>query len=362
LPRVTRGQDLGGVEAVAPLKQSDAGGSGSFLVRANDGECYWCKTLNNLQNEPRVPTNEQLVARLGVLIGAPVCQPELVYIPEALVGWEIRPGSGRLLEEGWAHGSRAVDLAVETRDISMNRAADDNARRQAGIFALHDWCGGSDSQWLMAGPESEFHSHDHGHYFPGGPAWTTATLQSAAETSYALAAPSDGLDAAELELSMGTASSSVAGATPLGRPAFPSQRVLAGREPQLFIRTQPRLLWEGRPAWGALPSPNSAPETLLGAENGSERRVVVRVPVPVPGTRSSRRSRAYDLPVTRERRRPRDQHLAALTGYRVDDGKGERRSHKGEKRTARRHQHRDLLPHRNLLPLVKELFGPFVKT
>jgi hypothetical protein len=55
--------------------QSQGGGSGSFLIRANDGERYWCKTLNNLQNEPRVPANEQLVARLGLLIGAPCARP-----------------------------------------------------------------------------------------------------------------------------------------------------------------------------------------------------------------------------------------------------------------------------------------------
>jgi hypothetical protein len=198
LPRVRR-EPQGGVEAVAPLQPSSAGSSGSFLIRADDGNRYWCKSLNNLQNEPRVPVNEQLVARLGLLIGAPVCRPELVYIPAALVGWEIRPGSGRLLEEGWAHGSQAVDLVVETRDISANRGADDNRRRQAGIYALHDWCGGSDSQWLMAGPESEFHSHDHGHYFPGGPAWTIASLQGAAGTSYAIPTPPAGLDATELQ-------------------------------------------------------------------------------------------------------------------------------------------------------------------
>jgi hypothetical protein len=68
------------------------------------------------------------------------------------------------LEEGWAHGSRAIDLVIETRDISLSRTTDDNARRQAGLYALHDWCCGQDAQWLMAGPESEFHSHDHGFY------------------------------------------------------------------------------------------------------------------------------------------------------------------------------------------------------
>lgn len=139
------------------------------------------------------------MARLGLVIGAPVCEPQLVRIEGALVGWEFRPGSGRLLEEGWAHGSLAVAPAVETRDVTQNRATDDNARRQAGVYALHDWCAGADGQWLMVGSESEFYSHDHGHYFPDGPPWTIPGLQQAASSSYALAASPHGLDARELE-------------------------------------------------------------------------------------------------------------------------------------------------------------------
>lgn len=129
-----------------------------------------------------VPVNEQLAGRLGMLIGAPVCEPQLVRIPSDLIGWEIRPGTGRLLEEGWVHGSLAVEPVVETRDLS-SRSTDDNPRRHAGIYALHDWLGGSDAQWLAAGPESIFYSHDHGHYFPGGPAWTSASLGQAANAA-----------------------------------------------------------------------------------------------------------------------------------------------------------------------------------
>jgi hypothetical protein len=194
LPKVIR-HEPAGVTAVTPLVKSTAGGSGSFLALADDGSRYWCKTLNNCQHE-RVPTNEQVVARLGLLIGAPVCWPELVRIPAALVGWEFRPG--RVLEEGWAHGSLAVQPAVEAHDL-MNRALDDNARRHAGVYALFDWLGGSDPQWLTVGTDLEYHSHDHGHYFPGGPAWTTGSLQQEAATPFVLGQPTTGLDASELE-------------------------------------------------------------------------------------------------------------------------------------------------------------------
>jgi hypothetical protein len=147
--------------------RSTSGPSSSSSSASRFDLRYWCKTLNNLQ-DPRVPVNEQIVARLGLLIGAPVCVPKLVYMPPPLVGWEFRAGQGRLIEEGWAHGSRAVHHTVETHDLA-SRAKNDNARRHVGIYALYDWCGGSDPQWLRAGAEEEYHSHDHGHYFPGGP-------------------------------------------------------------------------------------------------------------------------------------------------------------------------------------------------
>jgi hypothetical protein len=196
LSRVTLAEHPEGVTAVAPLRRSTGGTSGAFLIRADDGRRYWCKTLNNLQG-PRVPANEQLAGRLGSLIGAPVCEPSLVRIPHALAGWEFKEGTGRRLEPGWAHGSVAVDPAVETRDLA-SRGANENARRHAGIYALHDWLGGSDAQWLMVGGDNAFYSHDHGHYFPNGPAWTTSSLQQAAASAFPLGFPSTGLDPAEL--------------------------------------------------------------------------------------------------------------------------------------------------------------------
>jgi hypothetical protein len=190
-----RVQNPPGVSAVTPLKQSTAGGSGSFLVLADDGERYWCKVLNNPQS-PRVPANEQIVARLGTLIGAPVCRPELVRIGGALVGWEYRPG--RTLEESWAHGSHAVDLALETHSLD-ERSSDDNTRRHAGVYALFDWVGGSDPQWLTRGTDREYFSHDHGHYFPSGPDWTPASLAAVGTAPIQLGVDPSGLSAAELE-------------------------------------------------------------------------------------------------------------------------------------------------------------------
>src|SRR5206468_3400203 len=100
---IRRGEDIEGVSAVMPLRESTAGGSGSFLVLADDGRRYWCKSLNNFQG-PRIPVTEQIVGRLAGLIGAPACGVVLVKL-DALAGWEFRPGAGRVVEPGWAHGS-----------------------------------------------------------------------------------------------------------------------------------------------------------------------------------------------------------------------------------------------------------------
>jgi hypothetical protein len=192
---IVRTDDPVGVTAVAALQQSTAGGSGSFLVLADDGNRYWCKALNNPQGQ-RVPINEQIVARLGLLIGAPVCIPELVLIPPALTGWEYRPGIA--LVEGWVNGSLALEPVVETRTL-QDRSSDDNARRHAGIYALFDWVGGPDPQWLVRGPESEYFSHDHGGYFPNDGNWDAAVLQAAVATPFETGVPPAGLDGQELE-------------------------------------------------------------------------------------------------------------------------------------------------------------------
>jgi len=178
-----------------PLRASSAGGSGSFLVLADDGRRYWCKSLNNFQG-PRISVTEQIVGRLAALIEAPACEVALVRL-DAVAGWEFRPGSGRLVEAGWAHGSVAVDPAVETRSLE-HRTENDNRRRHCGIYALCDWLAGSDVQWLYGVAEDNaYYSHDHGYYL-AGPDWTPATLTAGRDAPYALSIPPDHLDAAEV--------------------------------------------------------------------------------------------------------------------------------------------------------------------
>jgi hypothetical protein len=186
---------LPAVQAVAPLQQSSQGGSGSFLIRADDNRRYWCKALNNTQDAPLVPVNEQIVARLGAVVGIAVCEVRLIEIPAAFAGWEFRPG--RTLQPGYAHGSLAVEGAVEMHQLD-HRADDENAARHAGFFALYDWLGGQDPQWLYAPAEgNRYYSHDHGHYL-FGPAWTPASLAQHAADPVQLQQPTASLSAPEI--------------------------------------------------------------------------------------------------------------------------------------------------------------------
>lgn len=179
------------------LGTSPKGGSGSFPVRDEQGQVWFVKPLNNRQGG-RVIVSEQIVAGAGRLIGAPVCETTVVELTDDLAGFEFV--SGLFVEPGLAHGSASVSSVVEASGAPDHRYRDDNRRRHAGLFALYDWCYGSDEQWLYRETaDREIHSHDHGHYFPGSTAWTTNELTNHVDDPHMPTGwSSDGLDSAEL--------------------------------------------------------------------------------------------------------------------------------------------------------------------
>ena len=169
---------LGGQrKALAPLRLKAVidptpgdGGSAPILMLAEDGTQWWVKLLNNAQS-PMVLVNEQIVAGCGSLIGASTCEVAIVEVPDTLAG----PSRGVQIKAGLAHGSRDVPSVIN-RTLLLDRARDDNARRHVGMYALHDWCWGFDVQWLYAQKDDhKIYSHDHGHFFPGGPPWNSDT-------------------------------------------------------------------------------------------------------------------------------------------------------------------------------------------
>lgn len=183
-------QSRADVSLTAPLGDSSIGGSGSFLALAEDGQRYWVKPLNNYQGE-RVPITEQIIGRVGAIIDVPTCRVRTVRIGSDLAGWRFR--ADREISPGIAHGSLHVEDCVETRALEF-RAHDDNRHRHCAILALHDWCWGSDAQWLRVERDHErYYSHDHGWYLlPDGPHWTATELERVVDEPHDLA--DSGLD------------------------------------------------------------------------------------------------------------------------------------------------------------------------
>jgi hypothetical protein len=78
-------------------------------------------------------------------------------------------------------------------------AGGDATVAKLALHALCDWLAGGDVQWLYCvSEENAYYSHDHGFYLTG-PAWTSSSLAAARDTPFALSAPTERLDGAELE-------------------------------------------------------------------------------------------------------------------------------------------------------------------
>lgn len=182
---------------------SPSGGtwSGPFRAVASDSRQYFVKGLDTCPpgQEASVAT-EHVVARVGRLIGAPMCETSLIRIPDALAGYPVTPTA--TLSAGLAHASLALARADEQRPSLAARAQDDNSRRHVGVYALFDWCCGTDAQWLYdLDNDRAVYSHDHGLYFPptsaGG--WTEAELTASLDADCGLPDTPDGLSKQAIE-------------------------------------------------------------------------------------------------------------------------------------------------------------------
>lgn len=190
------------LSVVATVSPSGGTWSGPFRVIGSDGNDWFVKSLQTCPpGQEASIAIEHIVARVGGLIGAPMCDTSLIRIPPEIAGWEPRPGVA--LTEGWAHGSRALEHADERGRPSLDaRRQDDNARRHVGIYALFDWCFGCDQQWLYdIDSDRTIYSHDHGLYLPplGTGYWTAADLVTVVDKPNPLPDPPQGLNNAEIE-------------------------------------------------------------------------------------------------------------------------------------------------------------------
>jgi|SRR5215475_8309572 len=192
-----------GSPSFAFVSSAGSSWSGPIRVIGSDQNEYFVKCLeacpDDLQRKSLVI--EQVVAEVGKLIGAPVCETSLIRVPEELAGLRVR--SGMSLATGLARASRALDRADEYGRPSLYaRHRDDNRRRHVGIYALFDWCMGSDQQWLYDLDEDRtIYSHDHGLYLPptGFGFYTIDALKAEVSSPSTLPDAPSGLDAGAIE-------------------------------------------------------------------------------------------------------------------------------------------------------------------
>ncbi|MBD1862334.1 MULTISPECIES: HipA family kinase [Trichocoleus] len=120
--------------------------------------------------------NDQIVARLGVAMGAPVGEPKIVEISPDLL--ELYPQYD-FLKPGTAHATRFISNCSDDREPIQFAQHTDNRARFALLSVLFGWVYSQDKQFLYQKHYPNLvYSVDHGHFFPNGPQWTIANLRT----------------------------------------------------------------------------------------------------------------------------------------------------------------------------------------
>lgn len=139
------------------------------ILACDDGREYMVKG----QNAGRQIVNEQIVARLGLLLGAPIPETKIVEIPDELIKLEKNLAH---ITAGTAHGSLYLrDTYFDRCLIATSEPV--NRPRLALLAVLYGWVGENDRQYLFTNnPPRLIYSIDHGHFFPNSPNWTANDL------------------------------------------------------------------------------------------------------------------------------------------------------------------------------------------
>lgn len=142
------------------------------LMKCADKQTYMVKG----RQAGRQVINDQIVARLGMAIGAPVGQPKLIDIPAELI--DIEPNLSHIAS-GIAHGTLFIPDCFDHIDL-IATSTPENRTRLAHLAVLYGWVVPGDWQFLFGNsPPRLVHSVDHGHFFPNGPNWQIESLLEA---------------------------------------------------------------------------------------------------------------------------------------------------------------------------------------
>jgi hypothetical protein len=124
----------------------------------------------------RQAVNDRVVARLGRAAGAPVGDPILVNVPQDLITAEPEMAH---MTAGIGHGTQFLTGCSER--LAYEYATEGaNPDRFATLALLFGWMHASDHQFIYENVSPHaVHSVDHGHFFPNGPNWDSASLAGA---------------------------------------------------------------------------------------------------------------------------------------------------------------------------------------
>jgi hypothetical protein len=143
------------------------------VLLCDDGRSYVIKGLQPSQRMGHGLTTEQVIGRLGQTLGAPVPPIALVMVPQDLI--DLEPQMAHL-SPGIAHGSLLMPNVSERAGIYPPITNQDRAW-YASLAVMYGWGHAGDHQLVYSlDAERRPYSVDHGHFLPGGPNWSAATL------------------------------------------------------------------------------------------------------------------------------------------------------------------------------------------
>jgi hypothetical protein len=160
---------------ITTLRRSLSSASRPAFARGIDKREYVIKG----QQAGRQIINDQIVARLGKALNAPVAEPQIVEISPELLDCAFS-----YLTPGTAHGVVFITDCSDDREFIKYTHEPENRTRFALLSVLYGWVYAQDHQFIYTKkvPYQVF-SVDHGHFFHGGPHWTMETLRSAPPAS-----------------------------------------------------------------------------------------------------------------------------------------------------------------------------------
>jgi hypothetical protein len=130
------------------------------VLACDDGADYVVKGAQ----AGRMIVIDQIVARVGDAVGAPVGEPALVDVPATLIAAEPEMAH---MAAGIAHGSRWIPNCTDQTGFAHTLVAE-NRDRFARIAWLYGWVVASDHQFIYSNDAPQIvYTVDHGHFFRG---------------------------------------------------------------------------------------------------------------------------------------------------------------------------------------------------